>query len=583
MKEMKMNGKVLTDRKFHKKNIPLWFCMGLVSVLVMAVPYMILGTDSIVTYHDQLDGEMIAYILQAKHLFSGDILPEFLGGASKTALTLPAPLSVLFFLPGNYFAAYVILQLMGSITGYVGMYLLAGRTGCHKAAAMAVGVMFAYLPFLPVYGLSQYGIPLLIWFILQMREGHFHRIGMLYALVYALNSSLVLVGFAILGILFLYLIWNIIRKAGQKIRRAAITWAGMLIAYIASNFGLLVQLLTGSGEISHKQEYVLGADSFFGTLKTAYLEGGQHSVDYHIYILAAAVIILILGAAPAKNIEWVRRIGSLLGLNFLFALTAALWNAEPGIWLRSNLSLFGSFQLDRVLWVAPAFWYLLLACLWACIGGLRKEGKQKSYLAGLIMLTCVTGATGITILKESNLKPNVQKLVNGDYKAISYSDYYALGIMEQVEIWLEEATGFKQEEYRVVSLGIDPAAALYAGFYCLDGYSNHYSLAYKHEFRRIIAPELEKSSYLADYYDGWGNRCYILSAETPGYYTIQKGGFFFADLDLDTHSLKSMGGKYLFSAAYIQNAQESGLRLMREEPFETEGSYYRIFLYEVEN
>ena len=85
----------------------------------------------------------------------------------------------------------------------------------------------------------------------------------------------------------------------------------------------------------------------------------------------------------------------------------------------------------------------------------------------------------------------------------------------------------------MVSLGIDPAAALYHGFYSLDGYSNNYPLSYKHRFREVIAPELAKSEYLTDYFDDWGNRCYMFSAECPGYYTIEKKGFRFMDYSID--------------------------------------------------
>ncbi len=193
----------------------------------------------------------------------------------------------------------------------------------------------------------------------------------------------------------------------------------------------------------------------------------------------------------------------------------------------------------------------------------------------------MTILTGVDVLRNSNLKPNVQKLRSPDYGLLSFRDYYAIGVMEQVEAYLLEQTGQKPEDYRVVSLGIDPAAALYQGFYCLDGYSNNYSLEYKHSFRRIIAPELEKSQYLQEYFDDWGNRLYLFSAECPGYYTIEKNGFYFQDYALDVSALKELGGKYLLSAAWIENGEETGLRLVREEPFETQDSYYRIFLYEI--
>ena len=95
----------------------------------------------------------------------------------------------------------------------------------------------------------------------------------------------------------------------------------------------------------------------------------------------------------------------------------------------------------------------------------------------------------------------------------------------------------------------------------------------------MIAPELAKSEYLTGYFDDWGNRCYLFSAECPGYYTIEKGGFYFADYSLDVEALRQLGGNYLLSAAYIANAQNQGLMLLREEPFETKDSYYRIYIY----
>lgn len=146
------------------------------------------------------------------------------------------------------------------------------------------------------------------------------------------------------------------------------------------------------------------------------------------------------------------------------------------------------------------------------------------------MMIVALGAVLLTtgqVLMESNLKPNVQKLINRDYAAMSFRDYYAIGVLDQVQQYIRENYGEEPEEYRVVSLGIDPAAALYHGFYCLDGYSNNYDLNYKHRFRRIIAPELNKSEYLADNFDHWGNRCYLFSAECPGITPLKRADFIF--------------------------------------------------------
>ncbi len=571
----------------------LLFAAGAAAVLAMSLPYLILGLDSIVTYHDQLDGELIAYLLQARHLFRGDTLAEFMGGASKTALVPPAPAAVLLFLGGDGFLGFCAMQLLGSLSGYLGMFLLVERQAGESWIAVIMGVLYAYLPFLPVYGLSQYGLPLLLFFLLEAREGRRRRAALLYAAVFALNSSLVLVGFAVLGVMAVWMLAEFFYPKERKGLRALFwPWLAMLGIYFAENYRLIVQMLglgawRGKGWVSHKAQYVLAAENMTEGFFAALLQGGQHSRDYHgTFLWAAAAVAAIAfayiyickkGQNAGRPGVLLKTMGTCAGCNVLFALTAALWNGSPGIFLRSRLQALGAFQVERVLWLAPCLWYLCLGCSLAMAKGLWRGKVRMALTAFMAAVLCMTG---IRVFLGSSLKPNLGRLMNPGYAAMSFRDYYAIGVLSQVEDFLEESCGLKKEEYRVVSLGIDPAAALYHGFYCLDGYSNNYSLAYKRDFRKAIAPELQKSDYLADYFDAWGNRCYLFSAECPGYYTIEKGGFYFQNYGLNAEALRAMGGKYLFSAAYIANAGEQGLALLREEGFETQDSYYRIFVYE---
>ena len=121
----KMTTKVKTQ-----KSEKAWFFLGALAVFVMGVPYLVLGKDSVFVYHDQLDGEVIAYLLQARHLWDGSgVLPEFMNGAAKTALTMPAPACVLLYrwLPAEL--ALACMQVAGSFAGYLGMFCLLGWAG----------------------------------------------------------------------------------------------------------------------------------------------------------------------------------------------------------------------------------------------------------------------------------------------------------------------------------------------------------------------------------------------------------------------------------------------------------------------
>lgn len=586
---MEKNG--ITTEKLNL----VWSLMGFAAVLATMVPGILLGQDGIFTYHDQLDGELIAYLLQARHLFQGDILPEFLNGASKTALTLPAPLFVLLFLSGDGCSALNIMLLIGRITGYFGMYLLCRTKVREGWIAAGVSVLFSCLPFLPVYGLSQFGIPLLFWCVLCLQRKKHMIPAFCYVAVYTLCSSLVLVGFGLLGMGILLLLWELWKIRSDAKRRPAFfrllsAWLLMLGIYVAVNCRLLWQLL-GNGAVSHKTEYILEETSFFDVFFPSLLQGIQHGQGYHIFLVVTALVGAVVWRVREKSLrresgeEEKARLKAMefcLGWNLLFAAIAAAWNCALGLWLREKLTALGAFQMNRVLWIAPCLWYLFCACGMALIWKMLLETPKNplSWCCGLAAAAAVC-FTGIQIFLAGDIKTNIQKLRDPDYKILSFSDYYAIGVMDQVMGFLQEETGMSPREYRVASLGIDPAAALYQGFYCLDGYSNNYSLDYKHAFRELLEPELERSDYLRKYFDDWGNRCYLFSSECPGYYTIEKNGFYFQDYQLDTEAMRRLGGRYLLSAAYIANAEEIGLKLLREAPFETACSYYRIFVYEV--
>lgn len=596
------------------KRDKILFAVGFLAIVMLMIPGMILGENAVITYHDQLDGEMIAYILQAKHLFDNGGLPEFMDGAMKTALTPPAPACVLLFLGGNYLGAYWIMQLLGCITGYVGMYLLAVDVTGKRIPAVFAGILYAAVPFLPVYGLSQYGIPMLLWCALRIRKGENIIVSFVYAAVFALNSSLVLAGFAILLALAAVLVRDVFcakKKGGMiKIGRLAGMWVIMLTGYILTNLSLIAQILgVGEKALSHKTEYALVPENFWNSWITGLLYGGQHSQDYHLsFVVATGLTIVSFFALPMwrrrkfkeriseECVRIVRIVFYILCCNICLSGAAALWNSALGVQIRANMGALGAFQLDRLLWLCPCLWYIMLACNMAVIMEMWSEGKgssdsEKTKTVGTFSRICagvccvLTAAalcvTGLNILKNSDFKSNVRKLMDSEYPVMSYGDYYAIGVMEQVEEFIRETKGLEQSEYRVVSLGIDPAAALYHGFYCLDGYSNNYSLEYKHSFREVIAPALEVSDYLREYYDNWGNRCYIFGSECPGYYTIEKNGFYFSHLEMDTVALRNMGGDYLLSAAYVANAEELGITLLRDDAFQTGDSYYRIFVYEV--
>lgn len=559
------------------------FCLGLLVIFATLIPTLLLGVESTVYYHDQLDGELIAYIYHAKYLFSGsDIIPEFLNGASKSALTPPAPLAVLLFAVFSPFTAYSILQFGGQLVAYAGMFFLTNRITNRKYISLLVALLYALLPFLPVYGLAQYGIPLLLLCFWNLYSKKHLISSYIYIGIYAAMSSLVLIGFAwiVLGV-FLTVYFAFTKKFHENLQLIA-SFILLLFIYALENIPLIGQILgIGASFISHKEDYVLQAQSFFSQLLTYFSGNTSHSTDHHIWIIPIALGALVFSLLRHKQISDTERkltkgLLALVGLICVIYAIAALWSIPAIVFIREHFGALKTFQFNRILWIAPALWYISLAIAVSLLFSGKGWLKwiQTVFSIALLFMVC------LNCFKTSFVKPNVQELLTQDYDTISYSDYFALGVMDQVEEFLHEAEGLTMNQYKVASLGIDPSAALYHGFYCVDGYSNNYPLSYKKEFRKVVAKEIDKSLWLQAYFDDWGNRCYLLSSELYGYYTIEKNSFWYTSLELDTKALKDLGCDYILSAAYIIPAADMNLTLLGE--FETPNSYYKIFVYKID-
>ncbi len=560
------------------------FTVGLIILLLTQIPTLLLGTDSIVPYHDQLDGEIIAYIYQAKYLFSEtDIIPEFLNGAPKTSLTPPAPLAVLLFRFFSPFTAYTILQFTVQLFAYIGMFLLANRVTDNKYIALTVAVLYTFLPFLPAYGLAHYGAPMLLLCFWNLYDKKHLILSYLYIIIYASMSSLVLIGFVWLMAGFVAIGIILCKKSRKSHYHVPIGVVAMLLIYTLENATLMAQVLGFSdGFVSHKTDYTLNSTPFFTQFISNLTTSNSHVPDHHfalVPLIGGALLFCLFTRKKqtVENKESARRILCILLFLIVCCALAAFSETSLIVSLRQNIGALGTIQFSRIMWITPVFWYIALALslsiLWSGKGFVRYLQYIFSVAAlGILCFTC---------MKTAFVKPCLQELLLPNYETISWSDYYALNIMDQVEDFIESEEGLAIHEYKVANLGIDPCAALYHGFYCVDGYSNNYPVKYKYSFRPVIAPELEKSEYLRSYYDDWGNRCYLLSSEIPGYFNIEKGSFYYSYLSLDTEALKELGCDYILSAAYIIPAEDMNLTLLREEPFTTDDSYYQIFIYKI--
>lgn len=576
--------------KCIQKNKMLLFIIGWIIVMAAMLPYLILGENIVVFYQDQLDGEVLGYILHAKYLFTGiDTYPELMNGISENGLFPPAPLLVLLYKVTSPLTAFVCNQIFCMLIAYIGMYLCLKKTIENDIIAIFCGILFAYLPLFSVYGLCQYGQPLLLYaFYLLYKEQH-KVLALGFVVLYGSLSSLVLIGYAVLGIGGLYLLWLLWKHKAQNHKWVFIGWLSLLICYSMANYKLIFQIFgIGTQRASHKEIIVRYGQNVLESFCTIFYKGTLHTPTHQQGIVIFTIVIFLFGAFVYKKLQGrLRMTFQLLSVGLCFNLCCALFYA----FYQSDLiakfrnqvgGIIKEFQLDRIYWLTVFVWYFILGLdlylIWEFIKFCIRNKKRVCIVAGSMYLSGLVCISTATVYYYSDLNKNLHRLRQGEtYQQITWKDFYAPEIYSQIDAFI----GRDKSSYRTLSFGIYPAAPLYNGFYCLDGYSNNYDLSYMYAFRDIIKGELEKSESLRRYYDEWGCRCYILSAELGinNYLLPKNSNALKTGLALDIDAAKKLGAQYLFSATEIPNAQELGMTLLREEPFETPDSYYAIYLY----
>lgn len=571
---------------YRLDSIPLWW-IGFIQLAVVLLPHLALGKGSVFPIHDQLDESIMNYVLTARHL-GQSVYPEMMGGISSGGLSPAALLFVPLYRFLTPFAAFLCSYILLLICGFFGMYLVVRELTESNILAVLSGGCFCMLPLYPVYGLSQMGIPLLLYAILCLYRKK--RLIGAYIIIgfYGLTSSLVCTGYAVLGLWLLAILIQLFRR--EKVKRLSIGFLELLFLFVVSNFGLFAEFFVGrDGYVSHREEMVNSSTPFFRTVFDIFVNGHYHAYACHMQLILPIVLFLILYGIRYKKLrEDARKRYRIAAWGMAVLLAVALFygfcRLEPVVDWRNSVSGFlRYFQIDRFYWLYPAGWWLEFVVVFSVgwtEGRNRAQNDAGCFWRGLLLQAVILAVAvypaADEVLHHSFFYQNVNQYNNGSdiTSYISWESFYAEDVMQEID----EAIGRDKSAYRVAHLGVSPAPALMYGFYTVDGYSNNYSLEYKHAFRRVIAAELDKSQEAAVYFDTWGSRCYLFNSVAGASLMMKKGNSVrYEGLQFDMKALAELGCEYLFSGAEIADADSMGLELMGY--FESETSYWGIWLY----
>lgn len=566
---------------------PLWI-VGFLTLCLSFLPCILLGEGALFDAHDTYDGALLTYMLKAKYLFTGaDTYPELMNGISTSGMEVPAPLFVILYYFFEPFMAHMMQYIILSVTAFFGMYLCLKRITRFKSVSCLIALLFALLPFAPVYGHSVAGLPLVIYAFICLYEKKHLALSYISIAYFVLASSLVYIGYACISILFVMCCYFFIRKKGVK--HFYIGSIVLLVLYILSNLDLIYGTFSSDGFISHRVEFELVTAPFWSSFQSVFLASAELAVSCHYYLIVPIFVLHLIETCRYKHLTAKEKkaykfisfcLISILLLCLFYA--ANFWS--PIVSLKNLLpTSIKHFQFHRFCFFLPILWYLAAGVsLWE-IWEMRISFKNRSLFNCLIpyvkviAMVLFMAMTIITIRRESIYRWNLNQLNNPsvDY-GITFEEYFASQQFEEIKDYI----GKPQDSYKVASLGLCPAIPLYNGFYCIDGYSNNYPLSYKHDFRKIIEKEIEKNIYIESYFDDWGSRCYLYSAQTNTSYGIDKGSdFVYTDLELNTDAMKALGCNYLLAAAPIENAKELNLTFLKV--FQNDVALYDVYLYEL--
>lgn len=564
---------------------PVWI-IGLFLLCLSFLPCLLLGKGVLYDCYDTYDGALLTYMLKAKYLFTGtETYPELMNGIPVSGMTVPAPFFVILYYFFSPFVAHTLQYIILSLTAYIGMYLCANRITNFKCVSVVIALLFALLPFQPVYGHSVVGLPLAIYAFLCLYEKKRVILAYFSIAYFVLTSSLVYIGYACVIILAVVGVILLIKKRLSKEFIIGCLLLGLL--YGLTNIDLIYDTFISSGFVSHREEFILSRVGFWASFKSVFLASAELAVSCHMYMILPILVLHLVQSIRYKKLSRKEKglykliwfsLAVIVTLCVIYALN--IWN--PIVDIREQLpSAIRHFQFQRICFFLPILWYLVAAAslteIWEMKISLKKLQRLLPYIKFIIMIAFMA-MTIITIRRESFYRWNLNQLQSPHVDfGISYEEFYS----EEQFAEIKDYIGRPQDTYKVASLGLCPAVPLYNGFYCIDGYSNNYPLTYKHEFRKIIEREMEKDPGIAYYYDTWGSRCYLFASETGCGYSLPKGSdFVYRDLDLNTDVMKEMGCEYIFSAAPI--AEPERMNLVFLEEFPSDIASQNIYLYKIE-
>jgi len=599
-----------------------WLYGSIVLLFVYLSPLIIYGGELNFLAFDNLDSNVVWFKILAESgkIFSsnGTIIPNMMNGLPRSCYgsEYNAILWLYYFLTPKhaYITNEIVMHLVAFFSMYIFLFNYFFKSDRYRYVYSSLGALyFAMMPFWPSGGLSIPLMPLVTYVFIKIREDTDDFKLWLVLLFLPFYSSFIVVYFFYFFIVGLLFIRDTIQTRSFNTRLFVALLVTVSI-FLFVEYRILLEMFIEKTFISNRVEYYsLVNDIFLDAYRNAHLQfinGVPHAKGTHLYlILPVALFALALLQIDRRlslqksfvflglfSLTYIVGVWQVV-LTQIYTLPIILLLVIMLLWINRSALLPKLLLLQIVIayWFGFAFYegwqplfevwpglkmfnfsrfFFFSQFLWPLIAVLALREIVIKIQVGVYLLIPFT----IFQIYFSSINGMFSKNIQFYY--LPFDKYYAQKQFSEVS----EYIGKPKDSYTIINLGIDPAVAQYNGFKTLDGYMVNYPLEYKHQFRNIIAKYLDVSVHHKNLYDGWGSKVYVYDQRVN--YVFPNEFFLnsfrdeqYRNLYLDTATIKSLGGDYLFSLLEIHKPEAYELTFLKA--FISEESLWTVYLYKV--
>ena len=540
--------------------------VGILTILVHLLPYLIYGENAYVAINDNLDGSFFQYVVlaQSNKIFTGldDYVPQVMNGLPRNVL--PSELSLTTLLFGYFppYTAYIINQFFIRLVAFLGMFLLLrlvfGKSN-NQSIVLFVAAAFTSLPFLTFGGSSIATQPLAAYTLLTIsrhRDKLWHWLLLLFVPLFSsLPLAYVFFIFVACGY-FLYHLW-LNRKCNWRFLMGICL---LCLGFILVEYRTFYTTFFNPNYVSHRSEFAHETASFTQALQETgvilyYSQYHTNSAQTPFIVAALFLALLVARGTPRRKL-------AIMGVAIVtIALIYGFRHNSLVLFLQQKTRLLKMFDVSRFYWLLPLIWHIVFAYSLIVIARFQRRGKT-------IVFFLISAQLLFLVYKHEHW-------IGQRTHQVTYRNFFAVPLFSEIDKYI----GKPLNSYRVVSIGLHPSIAVYNGFSTLDFYLGDYPLSYKHAFREVIAPQLAEDEDLRKKFDNWGSRCYILLTDltlTPQSKELYRN-YSIKNFPISTSALKKLGATYIFSAAKIADPEQKSLEFLQQ--FNHEESHWTIYLY----